>query len=92
MSKSILQKDKECYLTGDTQCLHKHHVFGGANRKHSEHYGLWVYLRADWHNMSNYGVHNDVTLDVELKQTAQRAFEKKYSHELFMSVFGKNYL
>ena len=42
--------------------------------------------------MSNYGVHNDVALDVELKQTAQRAFEKKYSHELFMSVFGKNYL
>ena len=31
--QSIIQADKECFLTGRTDWLEKHHVFGGANRK-----------------------------------------------------------
>ena len=43
MSKSILQNKKECYITGSTYNLHKHHVFEGtANRKLSEQDGLWL--------------------------------------------------
>jgi len=35
--KSILQEKKECYVTGRTYGLHKHHVFEGtANRKKSD--------------------------------------------------------
>ena len=93
MANSIIQNDKKCYVTGSTTNLHKHHIFSGtANRKKAEQYGLWVYLRADWHNMSAYGVHFNKRLDTELKQLAQRKFEEKHGHEMFMSVFKKNYL
>ena len=92
MSKSLLQNEKECYVTKSCSNLHKHHIFGGPNRKNSEKYGLWVYLRADWHNMSDYGVHFNKQLDKELKQMAQRAFEEVHGHEMFMRIFKRNYL
>lgn len=44
MSKSILQDEKECYITGLKEGLHKHHIYPGANRKNSEKYGFWVWL------------------------------------------------
>lgn len=89
---SIMQKDKECYITGSLYPLHKHHVFFGPNRKQSEIYGCWVWLRADYHNMSSHGVHFDRELDLMLKRETQAKFEEIYSHEKFMKVFGKNYL
>lgn len=92
MSKSIMQTEKECYITHDTRNLHKHHIYGGANRKHSEKYGCWIWLRADWHNMASYGVHNDAQLMKQLRQECQRKFEKIYDHETFMKVFHRNYL
>ena len=93
MSKSIMQNAKECYVTGSPQGLHKHHIFEGtANRRLSEKYGMWVWLRTDWHNMSDYGVHFDKALDIRLKIEGQRKFEKRYAHDKFMEVFGKNYL
>lgn len=90
--KSILQAEKECWYTGETYELHKHHIFGGANRKNSEKYGLWVWLRPDLHNMSDAGVHFDREKDLELKQTAQAAFEQTHSREEFMRIFGRNWL
>ena len=48
--KSILQTEKRSYLSGDTRWLEKHHIFGGANRKLSEKYGLWVWLTHYEHN------------------------------------------
>lgn len=90
--KSILQTEKECWYTGETHELHKHHVFGGINRKNSEKHGLWVWLRPDLHNMSDAGVHFDRAKDIELKQIAQAAFEAKYSREEFMRIFGRNWL
>lgn len=62
--------------------------------KKSEKYGCWVWLRYDWHNGADYGVHgkNGHALDIRLKQIAQEKFEEKYSHELFMQVFKRNYL
>ena len=44
MAKSILQKDKECFLCTRMQDLEQHHIFGGPNRKWSEKYGLKVWL------------------------------------------------
>ena len=89
---SKLQSEKRCYKTGDTYNLHEHHIFGGARRKLSEKYGLKVYLRADWHNMADYGVHFDKEFDLRLKRAAQRAFEREHSREEFMLIFGKNYI
>lgn len=90
---SILQDRKECFITGSTENLHKHHIFGGnPGRKLSEEYGCWVYLRGEYHNLSKKGVHFDKELDLELKRMAQRAFEERWGHEKFMEVFGKNYL
>jgi hypothetical protein len=78
-----------CHTTG---LLHKHHVFGAANRRWSEKYGLWVYLCPAHHNMSDAGVHFNKHMDTQLKQIAQREFEDTYGHDKFVKVFGKNYL
>ena len=95
MSKSILQNKKECYITGSTNNLHKHHIFEGiANRKLSERDGLWLWLRADWHNLSDYGVHFNKELDLKLKRMAQKRWQEHYNKttEDFIQRYGRNYL
>lgn len=92
MAKSILQKNKFCYVCGTIYNLHCHHVFGGSNRKNSEKLGLKVYLCAKHHNMSNDGVHFNKNLDIQIKQEAQQRYEKTHTHEEFMQYIGKNYL
>lgn len=92
MAKSILQTEKECWVTRSTDGLHKHHIFYGKNRQASEKWGCWVWLRNDWHNMASYGVHFNKELDDTLKQACQEEFERRYSHELFMQIFGRNYI
>lgn len=92
--RSILQDRKECYITGDTHGLHKHHIFGGYNRNNSERFGLWVWLRWDYHiaDSPNSTPHNNHQSDIRLKKTAQKKFEETHSREEFMQIFGKNYL
>lgn len=93
--KSIIQSEKECYITKSTTNLHKHHIFEGtANRKLSERDGMWIWLRADWHNMSDYGVHFDKELDLVLKRTAQLIWQTYYkkTKEEFIARYGRNYL
>jgi len=90
--KSILQDRKECWVCKTIQNLHRHHCFGGANRKHSEKYGLTIYLCGYHHNLSNEGVHFNKELDLLVKQMAQKKFEEIYSHEQFMKIFKRNYL
>ena len=94
MAQTIFQNNKECYITQSTSGLHKHHIFGSANRKKSEKYGLWVWLRADWHNMSDYGVHFNKELSYRIKREAQAAAMQKYgwTKEQFIAIFGRNYL
>lgn len=93
MSKSILQNEKECYYSHTTYNIEKHHIFyGTANKKLSEKWGCWVYLRHDLHNEPPAGVHHNKDNDLKLKQECQRAFEEKYGHEKFMQIFGRNYL
>lgn len=90
--KSIMQSTKECYITQSTTGLHKHHIYAGQNRKNSEKYGCWVWLRGDWHNLSDYGVHFNKPLDTRLKQECQRRFEETRTRADFMRIFGRNYL
>ncbi len=90
---SIMQSRKECYVTGSTTNLHKHHIyFGNPYRKLSEKYGCWIWLRGDWHNQSNYGVHFNSKLDKRLKRECQMRFEEIHGREKFTRVFGRSYL
>lgn len=91
--KSIIQENKECLVCGTTQDIHEHHIiYGTANRKLSEKYGLKVWLCGKHHNLSNEGVHFNKELDMRLKQLAQRRFEEEYPEEDFLRVFGRNFL
>lgn len=92
MKDSIMQTERECYITGATQGLHAHHIYAGSRRKASDKWGCWVWLRADWHNLSDYGVHFNPDLSMRLKRECQEKFEELYGHDKFMEVFGKNYL
>lgn len=92
MAKSIMQKNKECYFTGSTGPLHKHHIYGGPNRRVSEREGFWVWLCPELHNMSNEGVHFNKEFDNQLKQRCQAEYEKTHSREDFMKLIGRNYL
>lgn len=90
MSKSIMQNEEVCYISGSRMQLDKHHcMHGGANRKLAEKYGLWVWLRHDIHMRLH---DQDKELDRKLEQDAQKAFENKYSREEWMHLFRKNYL
>lgn len=101
MAKSIMHNkaDRTCYLcmklrrdysirTG----LQEHHVMSGtANRKLSEEYGLKVYLCLEHHTAGPEAVHNNAGNRKMLMKEAQSIFEKKYSHEKWMEIFGRNY-
>lgn len=92
---SIMQSARECYITGATNGLHKHHIYHGtALRKISDDNGFWVWLRWDWHNGSDYGVHgkNGHGFDVRLKRECQEKFEETHTREEFMALIGRNYL
>jgi len=92
MSNSLISMSKKCYVCGTTFNIHKHHIYMGANRNNSEKIGAWVYLCATHHNGSSAGVHYNHKLDLELKQLAQREFEKSHSRDDFMKIIHKNYL
>ena len=82
-----------CFFTNlDKQYCEIHHCFGASNRKKSESYGLKVYLSPDYHRHAPNGVHVNRDNDLIIKQFAQKCFEKDYSHQLFMAIFGRNYL
>lgn len=91
--KSIIQDCKEvCYICGGRATEEHHCIHGSANRKLSEKYGLKVYLCPACHRTGKLAVHRNYFADKKIKQIAQKAFEKKYSHEEFMKIFKKNYL
>lgn len=93
MARSIIQTEKECYVCGTTYNLHEHHcIYGTANRKQSEKYGLKVWLCLE-HHTGQRGVHHNKDLDTQLKKLAQARFEAEYGQNIrFRDVFGKNYI
>ena len=105
MSKSIVQTQKECYICrylaaqqgyyGELPSagLHKHHImFGIANRKKSEHFGLWVYLCVPHHEYGPDAVHSNRDVRIFLCRIGQQVFEQKYSHEKYMQEFGRDWM
>ncbi len=89
MTESILQTEKQCFITGARVRLERHHVFHGPRREAAEEWGCWVWLRDDIHRQLH---DRDKELDRMLEQTCQERFEELYGHEKFMNVFGKSYL
>ena len=89
MKQSLLRTEKKCYVTGAKYLLDCHHIYAGPNRKHSDKYGCWVWLRHDIH-MSLHD--RDKELDYRLKRECQEAFEKIYDRDTFRRIFGKSYL
>lgn len=102
MSKSIMhnKEDGTCYLcmrlNGDYDRrinLEEHHaIMGNPGRKLSEHYGLKVYLCIPHHREGPAAVHQNIENQRFLQREAQKAFEKKYSYEKWMKVFGRNFI
>lgn len=90
-----------CYRCGRQGQTEKHHIFGGANRKLSEKYGLTVHLCHHCHNEPPDGAHFSKETADWLHRIGQQAFEvNRYkdgstweeAREEFMDIFGKNYL
>ena len=93
--KTILDPGSSCcYLCGKAANLECHHVFGGANRKASDRYGLTVRLCHECHNEPPHGVHHNATNQKKLQRRVQRVAMRhyKWSVEEFRLIFGKNFL
>lgn len=74
-----------------TISLERHHLYGGnPDRSHSEQYGLYVGLCHDCHRSVTDEL--DKELIVRLKREGQKRFEGVHGHDLWMQVFGRNYL
>lgn len=91
--KSILQTDKVCFMTGYTECLEEHHIFGGRGiRQLSEKYGLKVWLRWDIHKqVTEPRTEDDKQLRQELWDFGREKFEEHYPDLDFIKVFGRSY-
>lgn len=93
MARSIIQSEKKCLLCDTTIGLHEHHVvFGNANRKLSEKYGLKVWLCYK-HHTGDDGLHFNKDFNEQLRKLAQMKFEEVYgANKCFRDIFGINYL
>ena len=85
---------RQCELCGRT-AVHRHHIYGGPNRKHSEKYKLVCYLCYDCHEkVTDYVSTPDGkdTYNEYLKRKYQKIFEERFPDESFLLIFGRNYL
>ena len=82
--KSIIQTERECYICKTPYC-EDHHIFGAANRKNSETYGLKVWLCPE-HHRGKYSPHFDQVLDGELKQMAQEKFLETHTFDEWLEI------
>lgn len=97
MKGSIMHDGEACYLCGRNGCgdpLDWHHVFGGANRKLSEQYGLKVRLCHNrCHEHGKNAVHVNKEVKERLQAEGQQAWEAAYGdRDEFRVIFGKNYI
>ena len=91
-SKSIIQEDTNyCYVCGRYGTEKHHCIYGNANRRLSDKYGLVIGLCYE-HHRGNTGVHFNRELDLTMKRVAQRRFNEVYPELDFLAVFGKSYL
>ena len=89
---SIMQDEKVCFLSGTLGELERHHIYGGANRRNSAKYVLWVWLRHDLHNEPPDGVHFNIDNNRLLQRMGQRAVELRGPDEDCTGILGRSYL
>ncbi len=81
------------YKTKREEGLIRHEVFFGRKQRDlSIKYGLVIFIKPEQHTIDPNSIHENKTIDTEIKQIAQREFEKKYTKLSFLEIFGKNYL
>ena len=81
-----------CFVCGNPYVEIHHVMYGVANRKLSDKYGLVVPLCCE-HHRGDAGVHFNRSLDLHLKKLAQAKFDGLYgANTSFREVFGKNYI
>ena len=97
--KTIMQTQRECYVCRkkfgvcNDRGLHLHHIYEGwGNRRVSDQNGFTIWLCGAHHNLSDFGIHFDKDLDLEVKKECQRKFEETHTREEFMELIGRNYL
>ena len=95
-NKSIItDRMDRCLICHTYLNIEIHHcIYGVANRKLSDKYGLVVPL-CNMHHRGTNGVHgkNGHKLDIKLKQLSQQAWEYQIgTREEFIQTFGKSYL
>lgn len=91
MAKSIIpggNNRERCFLCGRYGPTQRHHCLNGPDRKMADRDGLTVQLCPECHRR----LHDKGEHYLELKQVAQRAFEARYSRDLWMGIYGRNYL
>lgn len=83
-----------CYMCGRTHWIEHHHIFGGANRKLSEKYGLVVPLCHWCHNEPPNGVHHNRENMDKLQRAGQLLAMEHYgwSEDEFREIFGRSFL
>lgn len=91
--KSIIQKEKECFICGSTLNLEEHHIyFGNGLREKSERHGFKCFLCQYHHRDSKGGVHGNRQIDLMLKRVCQKEYEKTHSRQEWMKLIKRNYL
>lgn len=88
--KSVIQTERECYICGRTEPLHKHHCFEGAYRSASERWGATIYLCTACHMRA----HENESLLQYLRAKAQRELMKYYGWTVdeFRQHIGRSFL
>lgn len=100
--KSIMHDKNSgtCYLCmmlhsdySEKDVRQEHHaIFGTANRRLSEKYGLKVYLCLEHHEAGREAVHKNAETALLVKKEAQIAFEERWPEIEFKNIFGRNYV
>ena len=96
--KKVIGAPDECWLCGAngySDPLDRHHIFGGSNRKNSEHDGLCVMLcHSKCHIFGSDAAHQNHDTDVRLKQNGQNYAMAKFGWTVdqFRQRYGKNYI
>lgn len=83
-----------CHICGQWGYVETHHIFGGANRKKSEKYGIVVPLCIDHHREGREAAHKSAVTAQQLHEYGQRLWMQRTggTAEDFRAMFGKNYL
>lgn len=91
--KSIFTDDlTHCAYTGREGAEIHHIIFGNPfYRKRCEEDGYIIPLSPEMHR-GPHGVHFNISMDLDLKQTCQQHFEETHTREEFIRRYGKSYL